>query len=110
MVREIQEFKEFEELINGAKPVVVDFHATWCPPCKAIAPFYAKLAEKHGSNVVFIKVDVDKGEKIAAFAKIKAMPTFKVYNAGNQIEELLGANKDGLEALVEKAVGAATAE
>ncbi|BDA44390.1 Thioredoxin [Coccomyxa sp. Obi] len=84
----------------GSKPVIVDFTATWCGPCRIIAPVFEELSTKYPS-VVFLKVDVDQNEAVAGECGISAMPTFQVYKDGKKIQEMVGASKDNLEALVE---------
>ncbi|KAI8871988.1 thioredoxin-like protein, partial [Ramicandelaber brevisporus] len=83
-------------------PVIVDFSATWCPPCKVIAKPYETLA-KQTPNVLFAKVTVDEATEIAAAFKIRAMPTFQVYFYGEKIDELIGAALPPLKAKVEQA-------
>ncbi|VDM77748.1 unnamed protein product [Strongylus vulgaris] len=85
----------------GAKPVVVDFSAEWCGPCKMIAPFFESLSNKYMS-MVFLKVDVDKCEETAAQNGVSAMPTFIVFVNGTKVDSLRGANNSGLEAMVQK--------
>ena len=72
----------------GGKLVVVDFFATWCGPCKAIAPFIADL-EPQMENVVFLKVDVDEAEDAAVEYDISAMPTFKFIKNGVAVRRLM---------------------
>jgi large subunit ribosomal protein L40e len=85
----------------GGKLVVVDFTATWCGPCQRIAPFFAQLAEKY-PDCVFVKVDVDENEDVAQECGVSAMPTFKAFKDGKQVDELVGASNEKLEALVTK--------
>eukprot|EP00887_Chlorella_sp_A99_P001602 scaffold8.g1602.t1 len=86
---------------NAGKAVVVDFTAAWCGPCRMIGPYFEELSGQYES-LVFLKVDVDEVEAVAAAAGISAMPTFQVYKDGKKMEELVGASKDRLKALVEK--------
>ncbi|XP_020347025.2 thioredoxin [Oncorhynchus kisutch] len=82
----------------GDKLVVVDFTATWCGPCKNIAPFFKGLSEKpENSNVVFLKVDVDDAADVAQHCDIKCMPTFHFYKNGGKVDDFSGANQATLE-------------
>ncbi|KAF4530578.1 hypothetical protein B566_EDAN006784 [Ephemera danica] len=83
----------------GSKLVVVDFFATWCGPCKMIAPQMETLS-KECPNVVFLKVDVDECEELAAEYSITAMPTFLFFKNKKTVETMTGANYDKLKALV----------
>nr|AVN99035.1 thioredoxin H-type [Hymenophyllum caudiculatum] len=87
--------KLFEANTNG-KVVVVDFTATWCAPCKFMAPIFAGLSEKH-PELIFVKVDVDDLSDIAKEYEVHAMPTFLFLKDGEQVERLVGANKVELE-------------
>jgi thioredoxin 1 len=77
------------------KLIVADFFATWCPPCKAIAPHFAALSDKF-VHVAFVKIDVDKFAPIAQAAGVKAMPSFGFYGHGKLIELVKGARPDVL--------------
>merc|ERR1712046_388367 len=85
----------------GDKVVIVDFTATWCGPCQRIAPFFAELATKY-PDCVFVKVDVDENEEVAAMCSVSAMPTFHAMKNGEKVDELVGASNEKLEALVTK--------
>ncbi|KAL3158313.1 hypothetical protein ABBQ38_010557 [Trebouxia sp. C0009 RCD-2024] len=87
----------------GNKAVIVDFSATWCGPCRMISPYFEELSTKH-TGATFIKVDVDAVEAVAQECGISAMPTFQVWKGGQKVDELVGASKDKLNALVEKHV------
>ena len=66
----------FEELVlNSDKPVLVDFWATWCGPCKAIAPLISELAEEMGENVLVGKLDVDNNQMVSMKYGIRSIPT-----------------------------------
>merc|ERR1712190_150111 len=103
MVHEVPDMDDFKSQLSsaGSKLVVVDFHATWCGPCKMIAPIIVEMAGKM-DNVVFLKVDVDEAEAVAAEYNISAMPTFVFIKDGKKIDELMGANADKLKELVSK--------
>ena len=76
-----------QQLIDaGDKTIVIDYTATWCPPCKAIAPKYEAM-EAEFPNVIFTKIDVDENQETAEFVEIKCMPTFQFWKNGKQIEE-----------------------
>lgn len=95
------DLEAFKTLIDGDKVVFIDFYADWCGPCKMIGPKFVEFSEAHaGEDKVFIKVDVDASEAVAAFCEISAMPTFKVYKSGELVGDLVGANEDKLRELV----------
>ncbi|KAL1688129.1 thioredoxin-domain-containing protein [Schizophyllum commune] len=73
-------------------PVVVDFHAEWCQPCKAIAPIYHQLANQH-HRAIFLRVDVDRNQPIATKYNITAMPTFLVIRNGDVADTLRGGSR-----------------
>ena len=86
---------------RSGKAVIADFTAAWCGPCKQIGPKFDAIAAKT-PGAVFVKVDVDKNEEVAAECGIESMPTFQVYRAGEKVDELSGANESGLRKLVSK--------
>lgn len=90
-----------EEVLKEKGVVVVDFWATWCGPCKMIAPIVEELDEEM-SNVKFVKVDVDKNLQIANQYKIVSIPTLKIFKDGKLINTLIGfKTKDALKIDVE---------
>ena len=101
MVQTVSNMAEFNSEINCPKLTVVDFFATWCGPCKAIAPFIEEMAVKY-PDVKFIKVDVDQAKDVAAACSISAMPTFHYYVKGQQIDMLKGASSEKIESLILK--------
>ncbi|PKA46943.1 Thioredoxin H-type 2 [Apostasia shenzhenica] len=81
--------------IQTKKLAVVDFTASWCGPCRMIAPIFAELAKKF-PNVIFLKVDVDELKSVARDWAIEAMPTFIFLKEGTIVDKIVGANKDDL--------------
>ena len=86
---------------NGGKPLIIDFTASWCPPCQMIGPVFERLAGEI-PEVTFKKVDVDNNSEAAQAAQIQAMPTFKVYKDGAEEETMRGANQEGLTTMINK--------
>ena len=107
MVRYIEDMNEFTQLTTGSgsgsscKLVVVDFTASWCGPCQYIGPIFEQLS-KENTDVEFVKVDVDDADDISAACNIQAMPTFQFYKNGSKIDELQGADVEGLKSLIAK--------
>jgi len=69
----------FDAIINENRPVVVDFHAVWCGPCKKQAPILKQLAEELGERIKIIKIDVDQNQMIAARYQIQSVPTLMIF-------------------------------
>ncbi|XP_045785983.1 thioredoxin-like protein 1 [Maniola jurtina] len=93
------------EMANaGTKLVVVDFTATWCPPCQRIAPIFEQLPAKF-PRAVFLKVDVDRCAETASAQGISAMPTFIFYRNRTRIDRLQGADAASLESKVRQYYG-----
>ena len=93
--------ENFRSVVNGDKPVLVDFWADWCMPCRIMAPVMESLAKKYAGKVVFGKVNVDESSDIAAEFNINAIPNFMLFVKGKSVGQLLGAvGEQGLENLL----------
>jgi thioredoxin 1 len=84
--------KSFNELIQQAEiPVVVDFWADWCGPCKMVSPALEKLAQEFKGKLMVIKINVDKKPQISAQYQVQSIPTIMMFHKGNQKMRLVGA-------------------
>ncbi|QUC17385.1 uncharacterized protein UV8b_01626 [Ustilaginoidea virens] len=116
-VHHINSPEELRTLLASTTYVAVDFFADWCPPCKAIAPVFEKLAAQHGrpAHLVFAKVNVDRVPDAAQTYGISAMPTFLFFKDGAQVAVngnamIRGADAAALGAAAEKLGGLAASK
>lgn len=72
----------FKELVQADKPVLIDFHATWCQPCKVVSPIVKQVKEKMGERVSVLKIDVDRNQQLAQSLAIQGVPTLMIYRKG----------------------------
>jgi thioredoxin 1 len=75
----------FDSIINDTRSVIVDFHATWCAPCKMQSPILKELASELGDRVKVIKIDVDQNNAIASRFQIQGVPTLIIFKEGKQL-------------------------
>jgi len=97
---------EFEsQVLKADKPVLVDFWASWCGPCLAIAPVVEELAGEYDGKVVVAKMDVDKSPATPGKYGIRAIPTLIVFKDGQVVEQITGAvGKAAIESAIDKAL------
>ena len=79
------------EVLDSQTPVLVDFWATWCAPCRAIAPSLEELATQYKGQLKIAKVDVDENQAIAQQFGIRSIPTLLMFKGGKVVEQLVGA-------------------
>ena len=90
--------ENFEALKNGNLPLVVDFWAEWCGPCRMISPVISQLAEEHDGKIVVGKCNVEECEDLAAEFGIRNIPTLLFFRDGQLVDKLVGAaNKNKLQ-------------
>ena len=94
-----------EDVLNADKPVLVDFWAEWCGPCKAIAPALEDIARNLGDRVKVVKINIDENQKIAAQFAVRAIPTLIIFKDGNFEADKKGAlSKSQLTAFIDSTI------
>ncbi|MBQ1669262.1 MAG: thioredoxin [Prevotella sp.] len=86
--------ENFESLKNGNEPLVVDFWATWCGPCRMVGPVISKLAEKYDGKIVVGKCDVEENEDLASEFGIRNIPTILFFKGGDVVDKVVGAQSE----------------
>ena len=83
--------ENFESLKNGDQPLVVDFWATWCGPCRMVGPVISELAQEYDGRIVVGKCDVEENEDIAMEFGIRNIPTILFFKGGQVVDKIVGA-------------------
>ena len=95
----------FDKLVNGDVPVLVDFWATWCGPCRLVAPILDELANQYGDKLFVAKVDVDEQGELAQRFRVMNIPTLMLFKQGQLVDKAIGARpKAALEQMLNKAL------
>lgn len=99
MVSQVHTKEEFDSALQHLGLVVVDFFATWCGPCKMIAPMLDKFAAEY-SSAKFVKVDVDELGQLAQQYEVSSMPTILLFKNGQVVDKVIGANPAAIKAKI----------
>jgi thioredoxin 1 len=92
----------FKEILNSGKPVVLDFWAEWCGPCRMVSPIIEELAKDYEGKVIIGKVDVDNNDDVVSEFGIRNIPTVLFFKDGKQMDKIVGATtKDHFTAKVD---------
>ena len=104
-VSEVSDGSFEREVLGSDVPVVLDFWAEWCPPCRALAPTFEELARQYAGRVRFLKLNVDENAQVPQRFGIKGIPTLVFFDGGREVERIVGAaGKDALARVVDKYV------
>jgi len=100
-----------KDVLQADRPVLVDFWATWCAPCRMLEPTVADIAEKYSASARVVKVNVDENPSVSQRYGIKGIPTLILFKGGKEEERTVGAtSKEAIARMIDKhTVGAATA-
>lgn len=109
LVKEVSDNNFEKEVIQSDKPVLVDFWATWCGPCRVLAPILEKVAQKYDASARVVKVDVDENSSTTQRYGIKGMPTMVLFKDGREQERIVGlVSAEVISRMIDKHVSALT--
>jgi len=97
--REVTDATFQTEVLSSSKPIMVDFWAEWCGPCRAVSPILDQIATEHAEKIDVVKLNVDDNPETAMAYQITSIPTMKVFRGGEVVKTVIGAKpKPALEA------------
>lgn len=103
MIKEVGDLNFDQEVVNSGEVVIVDFWASWCGPCRMIAPIIEELAGEFEGKAKFVKVNVDDNPSTSEKYRVASIPTIMLFDKGNLAETLVGFRpKQELKAVLEK--------
>jgi thioredoxin 1 len=94
----------FDTIIKSEKPVLIDFSAAWCGPCKTLAPILKQVKDNLGERITIIKIDVDKNQQLASKYQVRGVPTMILFQNGKQLWRQSGvmSKEEIIKIIVEK--------
>jgi thioredoxin 1 len=109
-VREVSDESFGSEVLESGRPVLVDFWAPWCGPCRMLAPVVEAVAARYEGSASVVKLNVDENPTVSQRYGIKGIPTLIIFREGKEAERIVGAaSKETLSRLMEKHAGGAVA-
>src|SRR6266550_9197118 len=110
LVRDVSDSSFEKDVLQAGKPVLVDFWAEWCAPCRMLSPTIDAIAEQFGESAGVVKVNVDDNTSTAQRYGIKGIPTLILFSDGKEVERVVGAtSKESISKMIAKHVSVASA-
>ncbi len=98
-MREVTDASFEQDVLNAEKPVLVDFWAAWCAPCRRVAPILEQIQSEHGDKLEIVKLNVDENPETAMKYQVTSIPAMKLYSGGEVVKTVIGAKpKPAIEA------------
>ena len=94
-LKKVKMNSSFDNIINSEKPVLVDFFAAWCGPCKVLGPILKEVKDNLGDRISIIKIDVDKNQQVASQYQVRGVPTMILFQNGKQLWRQSGVLQKG---------------
>lgn len=101
-VRELSTDQWPAEVLQAKTPVLVDFFATWCPPCRFVAPIVEDLAKELDGKVAFAKLNIDNSPEIMMEYQVEGVPTLAIFRDGKEVDRLVGVPHGDAKSLIKK--------
>ena len=100
----IETMSNFDTLIKSEKPILIDFFATWCGPCKTLGPILKQVKDSLGDRITILKIDVDKNQQISSQYQVRGVPTMILFQSGKQLWRQSGvlSKDDIIKTILEK--------
>jgi thioredoxin 1 len=109
-VKEVSDSSWESDVLKSDRPVLVDFWAQWCAPCRMLAPTVEAVAEKYAGTATVVKLNVDDNPAVSQRYGIKGIPTLILFKGGNEAERIVGAtSKENISRMIDRAVGSGAA-
>jgi thioredoxin 1 len=109
-VAEVNDANFEQDVLQSDQPVLVDFWAAWCAPCRMLSPTVEAVAEKYAGNARVVKINVDENPAVSQRFGIKGIPTLILFKGGKEEERVVGAtSKDAISRMIDKHTSAASA-
>jgi len=105
MTIEINDASFKSEVTDSEIPVLVDFWAPWCGPCKMIAPVLEEIASEYDGKIKVVKINIDENQTTPSHYGVRSIPTLILFKAGNEVEKIIGAqSKENLKQMIDKSL------